>query len=147
MSWRANSLLLGWNSGQCDHSGLHSRSQTRCQCKCGSLAVKLKAHRPHISRHLWRQPANSTPYIFIYFTLLIVASWLPRWKILLWSHLIQKQAIDGRSASNPPPAAEWFSPWRGKAPVNNRFPGQSESSLTLVEVYRPAPRVTKGFPV
>lgn len=32
------------------------------------------------------------------------------------------KAFFRRSASNPPPTAEWYSLWRGKAPMRNRFP-------------------------
>lgn len=80
-------------------------------------------------------------YIYICLTLLTVTLFLPPLQILSGSHLIQKAFVGG-SASNPPPAAEWYSLRGGKAPIN-RLPRPSESSLMLKDGFCPAPSVTK----
>lgn len=84
-------------------------SHMRCQCKYNFLAV-LPIY-PGICED------NKPTHLPKLQTLLVVALWLPPQPPEKSSHLMQKQATDGKPASNPPPVAELCSPRRGKAPV------------------------------
>ena len=105
-------------------------SLTRCQCKYGFFSLSAGSKSSSYVQASVKTASNNSNSLLS--TLLVVTPWLLppppppllKKKIILWSHLMQKQTIDGRSASNPP-SYWWVQSKEGQGTRLNRFPPAS----------------------